>query len=119
MTKMFCLALYLRDCTSYDCGFWYTCIKRYLQQFFFIFFKILIFWVFQSSSVNAKRKFCGVPHLLHMCLILYLLLLFIVYLLLLIIIYLFIKSLFTIIKCLIFLKSKMVMLLYTKHISYE
>ena len=28
--------------------------------------KILIFQVFQSSSVNAKRKFWGVPHLLHM-----------------------------------------------------
>ena len=36
---------------------------------FFHFFKILIFQVFQSSSVNAKRKFWGVPHLLHMCVI--------------------------------------------------
>ena len=35
--------------------------------FFFHFFKILIFQVFQSSSINAKRKFWGVPHLLHMC----------------------------------------------------
>ena len=29
--------------------------------FFFFFFKILIFQVFQSSSINAKRKFWGVP----------------------------------------------------------
>ena len=38
--------------------------------FFFSFFKILIFRVFQSSPINAKRKFWGVPHLLHMCIIL-------------------------------------------------
>ena len=34
--------------------------------FFFHFFKILIFRVFQTSSVNAKRKFWGVSHLYHM-----------------------------------------------------
>ena len=33
---------------------------------FFHFFKILIFRVFQSSSINAERKFWGLPHLLHM-----------------------------------------------------
>ena len=33
------------------------------------FFKILIFQVFQSWSINAKRKFWGVSHLLHMCVI--------------------------------------------------
>ena len=37
----------------------------------FYFFKILIFRVFRSSSINAKRKFWGVPHLLHMCVIFY------------------------------------------------
>ena len=36
---------------------------------FFGFFKILIFRVFQSSSINAKRKFWCVPHFLHMCVI--------------------------------------------------
>ena len=36
---------------------------------FFQFFKILIFQVFQSSSINAKRKFWGVPHLLHISMI--------------------------------------------------
>ena len=34
--------------------------------FFFRFFKILIFQVFQSSSINAKSNFWSVPHLLHM-----------------------------------------------------
>ena len=63
---------YLMNCTSYDCSFWYTCVKWYLQHFLFFFsffFKILIFQVFQSSSINAKMKFWGVPHLLHMCVI--------------------------------------------------
>ena len=51
-------------------GFWDTCVKWwYLQEFFFHFFIILIFWVFQSSSINGKRKFWGVPHLLHICVI--------------------------------------------------
>ena len=67
--EKFCLTLYLRNCTSCDCGFCYTCVKWYLQQFFFHFFKILIFRVFQSSSINAKSKFWCVPHLLHMCVI--------------------------------------------------
>ena len=39
------------------------------KKLFFHFFKILIFWVFQSSSINAKRKFWGVSHLLHMCVV--------------------------------------------------
>ena len=25
--KKFCLNLYLRNCTSCDCGFWYTCVN--------------------------------------------------------------------------------------------
>ena len=51
-----CLTLDLRNCTSCDYVFWYTCVKWwYIQQFFFIFFKILIFLVCQSSSINAKR----------------------------------------------------------------
>ena len=33
---------YLKNCTSYNCDFWYTCVKWwYLQQVFFIFSK---FW---------------------------------------------------------------------------
>ena len=48
-----------------------TCVKWwYFQQFFFFhFFKILIFLVFRNSSINAKMKLWGVPHLLHMCVI--------------------------------------------------
>ena len=38
---------------------------------FFHFVKILIFWVFQSSSINTKGKFWVVPHLLYMSLIFY------------------------------------------------
>ena len=50
-------------------SFWYTWVKWwYLQLFFFHVLKILIFLVFQSSTINAKRKFWGVSHL-HMCVI--------------------------------------------------
>ena len=35
---------------------------------FFVLSKV-IFPVFQNSSINAKRKFWGVPHLPHMCVI--------------------------------------------------
>ena len=53
-----CLTPCPRNCISYDCGFWYTCVKWwYLQHFFFpffSFFKILIFRVFQSSSIMLK-----------------------------------------------------------------
>ena len=72
MTKTLCLTLHLRNCTSCNCGFWYTCVKWwYLQHFifFFHFFKIVILQVFQSSSINAKRIFWGVPYLLHMCVV--------------------------------------------------
>ena len=41
------LTLYVRNHTSYDCDFWYTYVKWYLQQFF-SFFKILIFGVFRG-----------------------------------------------------------------------
>ena len=47
--KKFCLTSYLRNCTSYDCGFWYTCVKWwYLQQ---------IFSVFQKSDFSGFSKF--------------------------------------------------------------
>ena len=39
MAIQICLTLYLRNCTSYDCGFWYTDVKCwYLQQFLFLYF---------------------------------------------------------------------------------
>ena len=71
MTKKSCLTLYLRNCTTYDCGFWYTCVKWWYIQLFFHFFKILTFLGFQGLSINAKRKFWGVPHL-QMCVIFFL-----------------------------------------------
>ena len=67
MTKQVFLTRYLRNCTSYGCSIWYTCVKWwYLQEFFFYFFKIVIIPVFQSSSINTNKKFWGMPHLLHM-----------------------------------------------------
>ena len=47
--KKFCLTSYLRKCTPYDCGFWYTCVNWwYLQQ---------IFWFFQKSDFWWFLKF--------------------------------------------------------------
>ena len=45
------LTLYLRNCTFYDCGFWYKCVKgQYLQEFFFFSF-------FQNSDFSGFSKF--------------------------------------------------------------
>ena len=41
--KIICLILYLRNCTSYDCDFWYTFVKWYLQQFFYMISELWIF----------------------------------------------------------------------------
>ena len=66
--KKIFLALYLRNCTSYDCGFCYTCKMMISPAIFFPFFKILIFWVFQSSSINARKEMLRcVPPSSHMC----------------------------------------------------
>ena len=40
-----CLTPYLRNSISYDCDFWYTCVKWWYLQQIFSFFKILIFGV--------------------------------------------------------------------------
>ena len=81
-----CFAQYLRNCWSYHqdfdndlcrCFSFFFKKKKYnivnikiylffigpLQQFF------LIIICFSSSSINGKKKFWGVPHLLHMCVI--------------------------------------------------
>ena len=51
MRKKFCLTPYLRNSTSYDCGFWYTCVKWcYLQQLF-------CFHFFQNSDFSGFSKF--------------------------------------------------------------
>ena len=47
----------------------HMCKMMISPAIFFHFFKSLIFRVFQNSSINAKRKFWGVPHLPHMCVI--------------------------------------------------
>ena len=47
--KTFRLTSYLKNCTSYDCGFWYTCVKWwYLQQ---------TFSFFQKSGFSGFSKF--------------------------------------------------------------
>ena len=46
----------------------HTCKMMISPAIFFHFFKILISWVSQSSSINTKSKFWIVPHL-HMCVI--------------------------------------------------
>ena len=47
--EKFCLTSYLRNCTSYDCDFWYTFVKWwYLQQSFSF---------FQKSDFSAFSKF--------------------------------------------------------------
>ena len=45
----------------------HMCKMMISPAIFFHFFKILIFRVFQSSSINAKQKFWGMHHLLRMC----------------------------------------------------
>ena len=57
MTKKFVsLTPYLRNRTSYDCDFWYTCVKWwYLQQMFsFLVFIFSKFWFLGFSDVNNE-----------------------------------------------------------------
>ena len=59
-TKFFvCLSLYLRKHLSYDCNFLCTCVMWWPTST--VFLKIICF---SSSSINAKKKLWGVPHLL-------------------------------------------------------
>ena len=66
--KNFRLTSYHRNCTSYDFGFWYTCVKWwYLQQFFSFFLKS-DFSTF-SKFINKRQKEilrCAPPSL-HVC----------------------------------------------------
>ena len=82
-------ALYLRNCRYISSRFLVHMCKIISPVFFFSFFffkcnifniKIIVFyWLtatvfvlnncFSSSSVNARNKFWGVPHLLHICVI--------------------------------------------------
>ena len=50
-------ASYLRNCTSCDHNFWYTCVKWwYHEVFFFIFFFILIFWAVRGKRTKNSPK---------------------------------------------------------------
>ena len=52
--------------------FFFKCNTVNIKIFFFLlahFNSFLIIVCFSSSSVNAKNKFWGVPHLLHICVI--------------------------------------------------
>ena len=53
--KKFCLTLYLRNFTSYDCSFWYTCVKWWYLQQFFSFFQKFGFSGF-SKLINKCQK---------------------------------------------------------------
>ena len=79
-----CFALYLRNSRLYHQDF-DNDIYKYFSLYFFkkcniVNIKIVLFLLahfnsffnnslFLSSSINAKKKFWGVPHLLHMCVI--------------------------------------------------
>ena len=57
MTKSsVCLTPYLRKRTSYDCDFWYTCVKWWYLQQIFSFFKILIFAVLGGKRAKNDLK---------------------------------------------------------------
>ena len=56
-----CLTPYLTNCNSYDCGFWYPCVKWwYLSYFELFFFIVSKFWF--SSFFRVYQQ---MPHLLH------------------------------------------------------
>ena len=55
MTKIICFTPYLRKCTSYDCGFWYTCVKYDISSNFFSFFQNSDFLDF-SKFINKCQK---------------------------------------------------------------
>ena len=56
---------------SFDCVFCCTSLKRWHLLVLFSFFRNSDFFGF-SKFINAKRKFVSMPHLLHMCVILFL-----------------------------------------------
>ena len=57
MTKNYvCLTSYLGNCTSYNCGFWYTCIKWWYLQHFFSFFQNTDISGFYEGMVKEGQK---------------------------------------------------------------
>ena len=67
--RKICLSPYFRNCTSYDCGFWYTCVKWwYLQQHFFSFFQNSDFSGFSKFINKCEKEILRcVPPSLHVC----------------------------------------------------
>ena len=53
--KKFYLTSYLRDCTSYDCGSWYTCVKWWYLQHMFSFFLKSVFSGF-LKFINKRQE---------------------------------------------------------------
>ena len=54
--------------TSYDCGFWYICVKWwYLQQFSFVFSKFWFFWFFKVINECQEEILKCVPSSSHVC----------------------------------------------------
>ena len=53
-----CHVPYLRNSMAYDHDFWYTCVKWYLQAFFFhSFFKFSFFGLLEGESGGKRRKY--------------------------------------------------------------
>ena len=52
--KKICLTSYLRNCTSYYCGFWYTYVKWYVN--FFTFSKVWFFGFFKIHQQMPKEN---------------------------------------------------------------
>ena len=66
------LTPYLRNWTSYYCDFWYMCAKLWYLQHFFSCFQNSDFSGFSNLSINAKRRFWGVPSHIHVVFYIYL-----------------------------------------------
>ena len=60
-----CWTSYHRNHTSYDLGWWYTCVQRIIYPVFLHFFEILIFRVISGAKEQKMndKKFCLTPYL--------------------------------------------------------
>ena len=54
--KKMSLTLYLRNRTSYECGFWHACVKWYIQHF--LFFMFSNFWFLGLLGLLLYRFLC-------------------------------------------------------------
>ena len=73
MTKIMSFLLRISGTGPHIIVIFGTCVQNYdISSTFFLVFKILIFRVFQTSSINAKRRFWGVPSHIHIVFYIYL-----------------------------------------------